>query len=226
MNITIKIIPDAGSNSLTFSKNFRIFSIPDPVKGITSITDILEDIESTSPGVIDLANLKRHFRYSTNNIDWSLWYQFTPVSIDPNGLNVITDIDLDPDLEIYVQIKYEYDDGSFEELASPLIINEIKIRALKNDPGLPSVITPPVFCTDEKCPALIFEREAAFRPYQVDSAIGIYKELSFHTNKIFGHEVVYFRTVPESDSGDYIFNDAICIGCYMNFIAMIFTTSL
>lgn len=207
MNITIKIIPDAGSNSLTFSKNFRIFSIPDPVKGITSITDILEDIESTSPGVIDLANLKRHFRYSTNNIDWSLWYQFTPVSIDPNGLNVITDIDLDPDLEIYVQIKYEYDDGSFEELASPLIINEIKIRALKNDPGLPSVITPPVFCTDEKCPALIFEREAAFRPYQVDSAIGIYKELSFHTNKIFGHEVVYFRTVPESDSGDYIFKE-------------------
>jgi hypothetical protein len=207
MNITIKIIPEAGLNSLTFSKNFRIFSIPDPVKGITSITDILEDIESTSPGVIDLANLKRYFRYSTNNIDWSLWYQFTPVSIDPNGLNSITDIELDPDLEIYIQIKYEYDDGSFEELASPLIINEIKIRGLKNDPGLPSVITPPIFCTDEKCPALIFEREAAFRPYQVDSAIGIYKELSFHTNKIFGHEVVYFRTVPESDSGDYIFKE-------------------
>ncbi len=207
MNITIKIIPEAGSNSLTFSKNFRIFSIPDPVGGITSIVDILENIESTSPGVIDLSNLKRYFRYSTNNIDWSLWYQFTPVSIDPNGLNSITDIELDPDLEIYIQIKYEYDDGSFEELASPLIINEIKIRGLKNDPGLPSVITPPIFCTDEKCPALIFEREAAFRPYQVDSAIGIYKELSFHTNKIFGHEVVYFRTVPESDSGDYIFKE-------------------
>lgn len=207
MNATIKIIPDADSNNLTFSKNFRIFSIPDPIQGITSIVDILEDVETSSPGVLDLANLTRYFRYSTNNIDWSLWYEFTPTSLDPNGLAGITDIELDPNHPVYIQIKYEYDDGSFEELAAPLIINEIKIRAAKFDPGLPNVITPPVACSDEKCPALIFEREAAFRPYQVDSAIGIFKELSFHTNKIFGHEVVYFRTVPESDSGDYIFKE-------------------
>ena len=207
MNATIKIIPDAGSNNLTFSKNFRIFSIPDPIQGILSIVDILEDIETVSPDALDLTYLKRYFRYSTNNIDWSLWYGFTPTSIDPSGLDSITDIELDPNDHVYIQIKYEYDDGTFEELSSPLLINEIKIRAALNDPGLPSVITPPVACSDEKCPALIFEREAAFRPYQVDSAIGIYKELSFHTNKIFGHEVVYFRTVPESDSGDYIFKE-------------------
>lgn len=207
MNATIKIIPEAGSNNLTFSKNFRIFSIPDPIQGITSIVDILEDIETVSPDALDLTYLKRYFRYSTNNIDWSLWYGFTPTSLDPAGLDNITDIELDPDTHVYIQIKYEYDDGTFEELVSPLLINEIKIRAALNDPGLPSVITPPVTCSDEKCPALIFEREAAFRPYQVDSAIGIYKELSFHTNKIFGHEVVYFRTVPESDSGDYIFKE-------------------
>jgi hypothetical protein len=207
MNATIKIIPEAGSNNLTFSKNFRIFSIPDPIKGIISIVDILEDIETVSPNALDLTNLGRYFRYSTNNIDWSLWYRFTPIDIDPTGLDIITDIELDPANLVYIQIKYEYDDGTFEELLSPLLINEIKIRAALNDPGLPSVIAPLVICSDEKCPALIFEREAAFRPYQVDSAIGIFKELSFHTNKIFGHEVVYFRTVPESDSGDYIFKE-------------------
>jgi len=207
MNITIKIIPDSGSNSLTFSKNFRIFSIVDPVKGITNIEDILEDIDVTSPSVIDLSYLKRSFRYSVNNIDWSLWYFYKPLSVDPNGLNDVKDIILDPDDSIYIEIKYEYDDGSFDELGSPIIIDEIKILAKKNDPGLPSVLIPVICCSDEKCPALIFEREATFRPYQVDSAVGIFKELSFHTNKIFGHEVVYFRTLPDSDSGDYIFKE-------------------
>ena len=49
MNATIKIIPDAGSNNLTFSKNFRIFSIPDPIQGITSIVDILEEFNFFMP---------------------------------------------------------------------------------------------------------------------------------------------------------------------------------
>jgi hypothetical protein len=207
MNITIKIIPESGSNTLTFSKNFRIFSIADPITGVTGISDILEDIETTSPGSVDLTYLKRYFRYSSNNIDWSLWYGFSPKDVDPSGLDSIEDIEIDPDQCVYIEIKYEYDNGTFEELDSPIEIDEIKIRAKRHDPGLPNVLTPIVCCTDEKCPALIFEREASFRPYQVDSAIGIYKELSFHTNKIFGHEVVYFRTVPESDSGDYIFKE-------------------
>ena len=207
MNITIKIIPESGSNNLTFSKNFRIFSICEPIRGITGITDILEDLEIPASSNVDPSNLKRSFRYSCNDIDWSLWYGFTPTNIDPNGLDSVKDIELDPEQCIHIEIKYEYDDGTFEELDAAIQIDQIKIRGKRNDPGLPNVLTPEVACTDEKCPALIFEREASFRPYQVDSAIGIYKELSFHTNKIFGHEVVYFRTVPESDSGDYIFKE-------------------
>ena len=207
MNITIKIIPDSGSNSLTFSKNFRIFSVDEPIYGVGNIEDILEDVEVTSPNAIDFSNLKRHLRYSNNKIDWSLWYSFSPTQVDPNGLDQVKDIEFEKDCDLYIEIKYEYDDGGFEELDSIISIDEIKIRLKKIDKGLPNVLTPIVCCSDEKCPALIFEKDARFRPYQVDSAIGIFKELSFHTNKIFGHEVVYFRTMPESDSGDYIFKE-------------------
>jgi hypothetical protein len=207
MNITIKIIPEAGSNTLTFSKNFRIFSVNDPIYGVGNIEDILEDIEIASPGAVDLSYLKRYLRYSNNKLDWSLWYSFAPLDVDPNGLDNVKEIEFEKDCDLFIEIKYEYDDGTFEELDSPIQIDEIKIRLKRIDPGLPNVLTPIVCCSDEKCPALIFEREARFRPYQVDSAIGIFKELSFHTNKIFGHEVVYFRTLPESDSGDYIFKE-------------------
>lgn len=207
MNITIKIIPESGSNTLTFSKNFRIFSVLDPIHGVTNIEDILEDLEIASPGAIDLNNLNRYLRYSNNKLDWSLWYGFTPLDINPNGLDEVKDIEFEKNCDLFIEIKYEYDDGTFDELATPIQIDEIKIRLKKYDPGLPNVLVPVICCSDEKCPALIFEREASFRPYQVDSAIGIFKELSFHTNKIFGHEVVYFRTLPESDSGDYIFKE-------------------
>ena len=123
MNITIKIIPESGSNTLTFSKNFRIFSIADPITGITGISDILEDIETTSPGSIDLTFLKRYFRYSSNNIDWSLWYGFSPESIDPLGLDSVKSIEIEPDQCVYIEIKYEYDNGTFEELESPIEID-------------------------------------------------------------------------------------------------------
>ena len=85
-----------------------VVEIPDPIEGITSISDILEDVETASPGAVDLSNLTRYFRYSTNNIDWSLWYDFTPTSIDPNGLDSVKGIELDPDHDVYIQIKCDF----------------------------------------------------------------------------------------------------------------------
>ncbi len=57
MNITIKIIPESGSNNLTFSKNFRIFSICEPIRGITGITDILEDLEIPASSNVDPSDI-------------------------------------------------------------------------------------------------------------------------------------------------------------------------
>jgi hypothetical protein len=64
-----------------------------------------------------------------------------------------------------------------------------------------------VTCSDEKCNSIISNTEPSFRPYEVGSAIGMYQELSYFTNQIYGHQVVYFRTLPESDSGDYVFKE-------------------
>ena len=76
---TVKLLIEAQKNSLTFSKNFRIYSTGDPVKGISEFTDFIEDlILPGSPGGIDLSYLKRYFRYSRNRLDWSLWYEVAP----------------------------------------------------------------------------------------------------------------------------------------------------
>ena len=42
---------------------------------------------------------------------------------------------------------------------------------------------------------------------EIGTATGIAKELSLQTNKLFGHEVVYFKTEPDRDGADFIFKE-------------------
>jgi len=199
--ITLKLLIDPEKNSLTFSKNYRIFSTKDPVKGITGFTDLLEDLTLSSPEAVDLNFLNRYFRYSRNLNDWSLWY-----SVSPGNLGEADDIIFDEGSNFYFELKYEYDNGTNSELASAISINEIKIR-FSQVVSTPNTISPVTICSDEKCSSIVAKGDPSFKPYNVDSAVGIYKELTLYANKIFGHDIVYFRTVPESDSGDFVFKE-------------------
>jgi hypothetical protein len=92
------------------------------------------------------------------------------------------------------------------QLAEPITVHSVKLRVQSSYSGA-DLLTPSVKCSPERCPAVVAENEAFFQPYEVGSAIGISKELSFQTNRLFGHEVVYFKTEPDRDSGDFIFKE-------------------
>lgn len=198
---TVKLLIDPQNNSLTFSKNFRIFSTSEPVTGIIEFTDFIEDLIIAVPNTLDLDNLTRKFRYSRNRLDWSLWYE-----VEPGNLGDAASIFLDELDEFYFEVKYEYDDGTPNQLLTPIEINEIKLR-FRQAAQVANVYTPQTLCSDEVCTSIIQNRDPSFRPYNVDSAIGMFQELSFFTNQLYGHQVVYFRTLPESDSGDYVFKE-------------------
>jgi hypothetical protein len=198
---TVKLLIDPQNNSLTFSKNFRIFSTTEPVSGIIEFTDFIEDLIITVPNTLDLTNLNRSFRYSRNRLDWSLWY-----TVEPGNLGDAAGIFLDEHDEFYFEVKYEYDDGTSDVLSTPIQINEIKLR-FRQAAQVANTYTPQMMCSDEVCTSIIQNRDPSFRPYNVDSAIGMFQELSFFTNQLYGHQVVYFRTLPESDSGDYVFKE-------------------
>jgi hypothetical protein len=199
--LTVKLIIDPQNNSITFSKNFRIFSTQEPITGIIEFAEFLEDLITSSPDSVDLTYLKRSIRYSRNKLDWSLWYE-----VAPGNLGDAASIFLDKADPFYFEVKYEYDDGTKNEISSPIIVNEIKLRFVQGS-SIPNTFTPVVTCSDEKCNSIISNTEPSFRPYEVGSAIGMYQELSYFTNQIYGHQVVYFRTLPESDSGDYVFKE-------------------
>jgi uncharacterized protein YggL (DUF469 family) len=198
---TVKLLIDPQKNSLTFSKNFRIFSTSDPVSGIIEFTDFVEDLIIAVSNTLDLTNLSRKFRYSRNRLDWSLWYE-----VEPGNLGDAAGILLDEHDEFYFEVKYEYDDGTSDEMSTLIEINEIKLR-FRQAAQIANTYSPQVICSDEKCTSIIQNRDPSFRPYNVDSAIGMFQELSFFTNQLYGHQVVYFRTLPESDSGDFVFKE-------------------
>ena len=153
---TVKLLIDPQKNSLTFSKNFRIFSTSDPVNGIIEFTDFVEDLIISVPNTLDLNNLSRKFRYSRNKLDWSLWYD-----VEPLDLGDAASIFLDAHDEFYFEVKYEYDDGTSDEMSTPIEINEIKLRFRQSAP-IANTYTPQVTCSDETCTSIIQNRDPSF----------------------------------------------------------------
>jgi len=202
---TISIKPDTEYQNLSFSKNYRIYTTTEPVKYAKNFTEIIEDIDMGSG---TLSNLKRYFRYSIDNASWSMWYPFIPSS-SPD-MNMIVHIPLEENDNLYVSLKYEYDDGSYNGLATPITVNELKVRGELYEQKVPldlAGFNPQSTCTDEYCPAITFNRSPSFNPYDMGGFINIYKEMSRAINTQWGHQVLYFQTIPATGGGDYIFRE-------------------
>lgn len=192
-NIVLKLVTDTASNSITYSKNYRIFRLVEPVPNLTAVAAISDFVELNSNSG---ANLNRKFRWSRDGQNWSLWIDYS------DSQNAIAG-----EIEVaHFEFKYTYDDGTYGALSQPVVIEEIQLAVVSNS-SLPETSIAGVTSTPEGSPVVIGDREASFNPYGVDQAIGIARELSFQTNKIFGHEVVYFKTEPDRTSGDFIFKE-------------------
>lgn len=196
-NVAYKIIPDPSKNTLTYSKNYRIFSADEPLDGAIKITAFTEDIELGS-GTLNY--ISRKFRYSFDKGNWSLWY-----NLDPTSLGDILFLEFN-DKPVFFEVKYEYDDTTYNSLTTPVSINNCRFTVVSSTVG-ESLFSPSIYCSAEKCPAVIATQDPSFKPYDVGTAIGIAKELSFNTNLIFGHDVVYFKTEPDREGGDFIFKE-------------------
>jgi len=198
--VTYKITPDPAKNSVGYSKNYRIFTTGEPVKKALRVIQPNGYKEELDLGSAVEANIIRKFRYSTDRANWSLWYSFSPAD-----LSELYSLEFNEE-SIFFEIKFEYDDGTYDQLTEPLKVEWVKIfLATAQNQG--EDYNPPVQCSDEKCPMIVAENQALFKPYEAFTAIQIAKELSLQTNKIYGHDVVYFKTEPDRDSADFVFKE-------------------
>lgn len=198
--VTYKITPDPAKNSVGYSKNYRIFTTGDPVRKALRFVQPSSYQEELELGGADAENIVRKFRYSTDRANWSLWYQFSLAD-----LSELQALEFNEE-DVFFEIKFEYDDGTYDQLAEPLKIEWVKLFLATNQ-NVGQDYNPPVQCSEERCPMIIAENQALFKPYEAFTAIQIAHELSLQTNKIFGHDVIYFKTEPDRDSADFIFKE-------------------
>jgi len=192
-NIVLKLVTDNTSNSITYSKNYRIFRLAQPVDKLMDIAGITDFIEFNGN---DSADLTKKFRWSRDGQNWSLWIDFADAGSVIGG-----------EIErAHFEFKYTYDNNTYAALANPVVVEEVQL-AVVSGAAVPETTVAQLTSNPEGSPVVVGDREASFNPYGVDSAIGIARELSFQTNKIFGHEVVYFKTEPDRTSGDFIFKE-------------------
>ena len=84
-NLTVKIIPSDG-NRLSFSGNYRIFTMDEPVENPVNIYEVLEDV---ALGSAEESYVGRYVRYSQDGKrNWSLWYAFDPEDADGRPANL------------------------------------------------------------------------------------------------------------------------------------------
>lgn len=195
--VVYKIIPEINKNTIGFSKNYRIFSATEPLLGAINITNFRDQLNLGSG---QEQYVIRKFRYSGDGANWSLWFTF---SLD--NLTEIESLNFG-NANVFFEVKYEYDDGTYNPLDQPVTVNAIKFNVVSSV-VTEDLYTPTVFCSSEKCPAIIATQNATFKPYEVSTAIGIAKEMSYQTNRIFGLDTIYFKTEPDREGGDFIFKE-------------------
>lgn len=199
--VTISIVPNLDSNSISTSKNFRIFSQKDSISFPFTIDGFDDDLTLNGNSS---SNVFRQLRYSTDRYSWSLWYD-----VDPSNLSNLQSIYFDSTLPLYFDVKYTYDDGTFNLLTEVVQVDSIQIRinTTEQQPQPDYSFSPSFEAGIESSPAYIAAAATQFQPYQVGALVDVYKALSYQTNIVYGHQVVYFRTLPDKNSGDFIFKE-------------------
>jgi hypothetical protein len=172
-----------------------------PFHYVTNLTGWCDDITGT--GI-----LKKEFRWGTSNRVRASWIELTNQNLQ--------DVILDPANDLFVDFRITLISGG------PSTINSIEVNCKQSadakDPYLGFV---PVMLVSERgnISNLTKITNFTFKPYQVNPAVTLYRELAYTINQMFGHDVMYARAVPMAIGRDvtlhewtlYDVDDPLCI---------------
>jgi len=135
--------------------------------------------------ITGVAVLKKEFRWGVSNRVRASWIELTNQNLQSIILN--------PDDTLFVDFRITLISGG------PATINSIEVNCTQSadakDPYLGFV---PMFTVSERgnISNLTKIENFTFKPYAVNPAVALYKQLSYGINQLFGHDVLYARAVP------------------------------
>jgi hypothetical protein len=157
--------------------------------------------------------LKKEFRWSLNNSNWSLWIELTEENTNA--------LDLNPDNKLYLEFKFTAfsDEDASPHLSEGSQLNpviEIENFDLDLEYFVPDyrdlIVKPAVLCSKEMYTrSIIFnddcDPDKVFKPYDVNRGINVYQDLSKTVNVLFGHEVNYYSVQPNGRGKDVVLRE-------------------
>lgn len=196
------------NNTISAVGNYRVVAYTAPFQDVEVIgyDDSIQGeppMVSPSPGY----SFKREWRWSVDNVSWSLWYPLLKSAPDFSAL--------DGQGKFWAQFRYSVESDTLAPAPSPpgtaispvAVIEwiDLKVRSTSSSVPAPASEHPPTRCSAEGSfnPALI--KNATFNPYAVNKATQMAEQLSSSVARMFGHEVTYFRVVPQDRSRDIVF---------------------
>jgi hypothetical protein len=169
--------------------DFYVFNQKEPARFVTKLTGYVENVSGSG-------TVKREFRWNTNDRVRTPWIELT----DTNLQAVI----LDPNYQLFLDFRYTLVSGGPFSIQSINVVFEQSSLAL--DPYLGYF--PPLTVADKgNITNMTKIDNFTFKPYQVNPAVVLYKDLSYTMMKLFGHDVTYARAVPLERGKDVVLHE-------------------
>ena len=164
--------------TLTNIGDFAKITQTKPYQYVTQILNWTDDLQG-------LGTVKKEFRWGVTNLVRASWMDLTVENLQR--------IILDPNDKLYVDFRYTLIAGG------PIIINDIDLEYKQSADAADPFIgyRPPLTVSENGNISNLSKIENfTFKPYQVNPAVTLYKDLSYTINSLFGHQVLYARAVP------------------------------
>lgn len=179
--------------TISHQDDFVILSSNEPYINIQRFNSFSEDIVTYS-GIV-----KREFRWGLDDENWSDW-----LNLNVDNLNKY--IRFVEYKKFFIEFKYTLiTDGLIGIRSLSLDWDEYGEKWKQWRPF------PKAYAREKnsvKYPVLPdVSRPAMFNPYSQNPAIKLQKDLSFVINNLYGHDISYFRSVPDKRSQDVIWNE-------------------
>ena len=175
--------------TLTNIGDFAKITQTKPLHYVTKILNWVDDI--TGVGTV-----KKEFRWGTTNLVRGSWIDLTVENLQK--------IILDPNNELFVDFRFTLIAGG------PVTIEDVYIEYLQAPEAADIFLgyRPPMYVSENGNISNLTKIENfTFKPYLVNPAVVLYKELAYTINRLFGHDVLYARAVPMAIGRDVVLHE-------------------
>jgi hypothetical protein len=166
--------------------DYVVLAYPEALYSISKVTGFREVITSSGSGTI----FKKEFRYSFDNETFSEFYE-----LNNENLGSLT---WEKGKFTWFQFRYTLMSGG------PAKITSITLTYDTYPSDTSSTYVAPNIQNQDKVYAfpVTYKTGAKWNPYKMNRAVRLYKDLNLMVNSLFGHEVHYYRVLPQGRSRD------------------------